>query len=97
LRREFHAARRGDLLLQPNRPIAGVDHHSPEAFVPEIHDVTHRGGEDAVGLARSAGVGFGPRHRHRFLDGSGGEAGSILINTWPMTSGWLSPESALIS
>jgi hypothetical protein len=32
-----------------------------------------------------------------FLDGSGGEPGSMPISTWPITSGRLSPESAVIS
>src|SRR5690349_8368189 len=40
------AALFGYLLLQADRPIAGVNHHAAKAFILEIAGVAHRGIED---------------------------------------------------
>ena len=88
---EFDVGGGGDF-SPADRPITGIDQHAAEGRVAEIHDVSHGGGEDAGGLAGIAGVGFGPGDGHEFLAGSGVGAGSMPARTWPMTSGWLSPQ-----
>ena len=54
----------GDLVLQPERPVSGVDEQAAEPRVLEILSGSHRGREDAGLFAARAGEGLGPGDGH---------------------------------